>query len=87
VQRPTEEFFGESFGLSLTMNPNFEDLSCEMVFGQARATCSSSLPIESVCLFVIQRWCASMAAGFFFHKVCACILLRCKSDDHKVGLG
>ena len=36
AQRPTEEFFAESFGLPLTMNPKFEDLSCEMIFGQAR---------------------------------------------------
>ncbi len=34
MQRPTETFFGEKFGLPLTMNPNFEDLSCEMIFGQ-----------------------------------------------------
>eukprot|EP00884_Botryococcus_braunii_P003730 jgi/Botrbrau1/13358/Bobra.0158s0011.1 len=33
-KRPTETFFTEKFGLPLTMNPNFEDLSCEMVFGQ-----------------------------------------------------
>lgn len=32
---PTQEFFTEDFGLPLTMNPNFEDLSCEMIFGQA----------------------------------------------------
>ena len=31
---PTQKFFTETFGLPLTMNPNFEDLSCEMVFGQ-----------------------------------------------------
>ncbi len=55
MQRPTEEFFGESFGLPLTMNPNFEDLSCEMVFGQARTPCSSSLPIESVCVCLSCR--------------------------------
>lgn len=36
AQRPTEEFFAEAFGLPLTMNPKFEDLSCEMIFGQAR---------------------------------------------------
>jgi hypothetical protein len=34
-QLPTQEFFTEDFGLPLTMNPNFEDLSCEMIFGQA----------------------------------------------------
>jgi hypothetical protein len=32
---PTQQFFTETFGLPLTMNPNFEDLSCEMIFGQA----------------------------------------------------
>ncbi|EFN57026.1 hypothetical protein CHLNCDRAFT_57404 [Chlorella variabilis] len=32
---PTQKFFTETFGLPLTMDPNFEDLSCEMVFGRA----------------------------------------------------
>lgn len=32
---PTQRFFTDTFGLPLTMNPNFEDLSCEMIFGQA----------------------------------------------------
>ncbi|RAL50950.1 hypothetical protein DM860_005306 [Cuscuta australis] len=31
---PTQDFFTKEFGLPLTMNPNFEDMSCEMVFGQ-----------------------------------------------------
>jgi Beta-carotene isomerase D27-like, C-terminal len=31
---PTQEFFTEKFGIPLTMTPNFEDLSCQMVFGQ-----------------------------------------------------
>ncbi len=31
---PTQEFFTEKFGIPLTMTPNFEDLSCKMVFGQ-----------------------------------------------------
>ena len=31
---PTQKFFTESFGIPLTMTPNFEDFSCEMVFGQ-----------------------------------------------------
>uniref|UniRef100_A0A7S0R2P5 Beta-carotene isomerase D27-like C-terminal domain-containing protein n=1 Tax=Chlamydomonas leiostraca TaxID=1034604 RepID=A0A7S0R2P5_9CHLO len=37
---PTQSFFTEEFGLPLTMKPNFEDLSCEMIFGQA------PLPVE-----------------------------------------
>jgi hypothetical protein len=31
---PTQKFFTESFGIPLTMTPDFEDLSCEMVFGK-----------------------------------------------------
>ncbi|XP_019232778.1 PREDICTED: beta-carotene isomerase D27, chloroplastic isoform X2 [Nicotiana attenuata] len=31
---PTQDFFTNEFGLPLTMNPNFEDMSCEMVYGQ-----------------------------------------------------
>lgn len=31
---PTQDFFTDEFGLPLTMKPNFEDLSCEMIFGQ-----------------------------------------------------
>ena len=34
MQIPTQTFFTETFGLPLTMKPNFEDLSCEMVFGE-----------------------------------------------------
>jgi Beta-carotene isomerase D27-like, C-terminal len=38
---PTQSFFTEKFGIPLTMKPNFEDLSCQMIFGQvppSRAT-------------------------------------------------
>ncbi len=31
---PTQTFFTNKFGIPLTMTPNFEDLSCTMVFGQ-----------------------------------------------------
>lgn len=31
---PTQDFFTREFGLPLTMIPNFEDMSCEMVYGQ-----------------------------------------------------
>lgn len=31
---PTQDFFTNEFGLPLTMVPNFEDMSCEMVYGQ-----------------------------------------------------
>jgi hypothetical protein len=32
---PTQQFFTQDFGIPLTMTPNFEDMSCEMVFGQS----------------------------------------------------
>jgi hypothetical protein len=31
---PTQAFFTQDFGIPLTMIPNFDDLSCEMIFGQ-----------------------------------------------------
>ncbi|KAK1261593.1 hypothetical protein QJS04_geneDACA021829 [Acorus gramineus] len=31
---PTQDFFTNQFGLPLTMTPNFEDMSCDMVYGQ-----------------------------------------------------
>lgn len=31
---PTQDFFTNEFGLPLTMNPNFEDMSCDMLYGQ-----------------------------------------------------
>ena len=37
---PTQEFFTQEFGIPVTMTPNFEDYSCEMVFGQM------AIPIE-----------------------------------------
>lgn len=49
MQRPTEEFFAESFGLPLTMNPKFEDLSCEMIFGQARPAFLGSYETSMEC--------------------------------------
>lgn len=60
---PTQSFFTEKFGIPLTMTPDFEDLSCTMVFGQTppeaiadEATdqpclseCPSSSPVASAC--------------------------------------
>ena len=31
---PTQDFFTHKLGIPLTMKPNFEDFSCEMIFGQ-----------------------------------------------------
>ncbi|BBN13496.1 beta-carotene isomerase [Marchantia polymorpha subsp. ruderalis] len=32
-KNPTQEFIGKQFGMPLTMNPNFEDMSCDMIYG------------------------------------------------------
>lgn len=32
---PTQNFFTDDFGLPLTMKPDFQTLSCDMIFGQA----------------------------------------------------
>ncbi|KAJ0968643.1 hypothetical protein J5N97_025560 [Dioscorea zingiberensis] len=61
---PTQDFFTNEFGLPLTMNPNFEDMSCEMIYGQVpppfeedpasnqpcySELCSLANPSSSVC--------------------------------------
>ncbi|XP_004502060.1 beta-carotene isomerase D27, chloroplastic [Cicer arietinum] len=61
---PTQDFFTNEFGLPLTMIPNFEDMSCEMVYGQTPPSfeddpvskqpcyaeiCSVANPSSSVC--------------------------------------
>jgi len=37
---PTQDFFANSLGVPVTMTPNFEDMSCEMIYGKV------PLPIE-----------------------------------------
>ena len=34
VQMPTQDFITNGLGMPLYMEPNFEDLSCKMIFGQ-----------------------------------------------------
>ncbi|KAL5766043.1 hypothetical protein ACOSP7_016660 [Xanthoceras sorbifolium] len=61
---PTQDFVTNEFGLPLTMIPNFEDMSCEMVYGQVpppfeedpasthpcyAEICSMANPSSSVC--------------------------------------
>lgn len=47
---PTQKFFTESFGIPLTMNPNFEDFSCEMIFGQYPPDLNTEEIIHQSCL-------------------------------------
>ena len=47
---PTQQFFTEKFGIPLTMTPNFEDLSCDMVFGQAPPPLATEDAYQQPCL-------------------------------------
>lgn len=49
-KQPTQQFFTEDFGIPLTMTPNFEDFSCEMVFGQPPAPLETEPAYEQPCL-------------------------------------
>ncbi|XP_078440462.1 beta-carotene isomerase D27 [Wolffia australiana] len=46
---PTQDFFTNEFGLPLTMNPNFEDMSCEMVYGQVPPSLSEDPVAKQPC--------------------------------------
>jgi Beta-carotene isomerase D27-like, C-terminal len=47
---PTQDFFTQGFGIPLTMTPNFEDLSCEMVFGQLPPPLETEAAYQQPCL-------------------------------------
>lgn len=47
---PTQAFFTNDFGLPLTMNPNFEDMSCEMIYGQAPPSIEDDPVSKQPCL-------------------------------------
>jgi hypothetical protein len=47
---PTQTFFTEGFGIPLTMTPKFEDLSCEMVFGQVPPELETEAVYHQSCL-------------------------------------
>ncbi|GFR45906.1 hypothetical protein Agub_g7362 [Astrephomene gubernaculifera] len=50
---PTQTFFTDEFGLPLTMNPDFEDLSCDMIFGQAPPPLEAD-PVYTQPCFAVQ---------------------------------
>lgn len=49
-KQPTQSFFTEDFGIPLTMTPNFEDFSCEMVFGEAPPPLETEDCYQTPCL-------------------------------------
>lgn len=49
-KQPTQAFFTEDFGIPLTMTPNFEDFSCEMVFGEPPPSLETEESYHTPCL-------------------------------------
>lgn len=47
---PTQDFFTQEFGIPLTMTPDFEDMSCTMVFGQQAPTPTEDPAFSEPCL-------------------------------------
>lgn len=47
---PTQDFFTQKFGIPLTMTPNFEDFSCDMVFGQVAPPLEEEECYQQPCL-------------------------------------
>ena len=47
---PTQDFFTRNLGIPLAMRPNFEDFSCEMVFGQVPPPFETEASYNQPCL-------------------------------------
>lgn len=47
---PMQAFFTEELGMPLTMKPNFEDMSCRMIFGQLPPPLEEDEAMSSPCL-------------------------------------
>lgn len=58
---PTQDFFTQEFGIPLTMTPNFEDFSCEMVFGQSPPDLKDEPAYHQPCLLSQCSMASTMA--------------------------
>ena len=47
---PTQRFFSERMGLPLTMEPNYDDLSCQFSFGRTPAPETADAVFSAPCL-------------------------------------
>jgi hypothetical protein len=56
---PTQTFFTEQLGVPLTMDPNFEDYSCQMSFGVAPPSLEEDEALQHPCL----KECSSSGGG------------------------
>lgn len=48
-KRPTQYFFTKELGMPLTMEPNFENLSCRMIFGQEPPALEEDAVMQQSC--------------------------------------
>ena len=62
---PVQTFFTEELGMPLTMNPNFEDYSCDMVFGLTPPALEHDEALQAACL----KECSTGRAKAVCHKL------------------
>ncbi|GFZ01393.1 hypothetical protein Acr_15g0000020 [Actinidia rufa] len=58
---PTQDFSTNELGLPLTMIPNFEDMSCEMVYGQVPPPFEEDPASKQPCFADIYKLFGSLA--------------------------
>jgi len=46
---PTQEFFSKDMGLDVTLEPNYDDFSCQFVFGKAPPLQDGDPAFQSPC--------------------------------------
>lgn len=59
----TQTFFNEHFGLPLTVNPNFEEGSCEFIFGQTPPPLASDDALQIPCRMDCQTAASNTGPG------------------------
>nr|XP_024384455.1 beta-carotene isomerase D27, chloroplastic-like isoform X2 [Physcomitrium patens] len=52
---PTQDFFTNSLGVPLTMTPNFEDMSCEMIYGQTPPSIEEDPALQQPCFATLCK--------------------------------
>ena len=60
---PTQRFFTDTFGLPLTMEPDFNDLSCQMTFGKPPPPVELDEVYNQPCLSVCNLASSAAASG------------------------
>ncbi|KAK1310393.1 hypothetical protein QJS10_CPA08g00256 [Acorus calamus] len=53
---PSQKFIKDSFGMPVNMVPNFEDMSCEMIFGQNPPEAADDPALKQPCYRMLSDW-------------------------------